>query len=95
MACSLVLAMTIQKISINYCSYYSFEGTFMWPKEFGLALGWQLKGRSGLATLLPVPGDIKRGVERRLWCGYKKYRSFQMHTNNIPDPVFSHPTFAQ
>lgn len=82
-ACSPVLAMTIQKISINYCSYYSFEGTFYVVKAIGHALGWRLKGRSGLATLLRVPVDIKRGTERRLWCGYKKYRSFQMHTTTL------------
>lgn len=57
-----------------------FRGHSYVVKENGHALGWQLKGRSGLATLLRVPVDIKRGTERRLWCGYKKYRSFHTQT---------------
>lgn len=40
-----------------------FRGQSYVVKENGHALGWQLKGRSGLATLLRVPVDIKRGTE--------------------------------
>lgn len=38
LACSPVLAMTIQKISIKYCSYYS-EGTLMWSMETAMLSG--------------------------------------------------------
>lgn len=63
------LAMTIQKISINYCSYHSFGGTFMWSVVLAMLLGWRLKtkGKQGwqfCSGRLPV--DNKRGKECQL-----------------------------
>lgn len=34
LACSPVLALTIQKISINYCSFHLFEGTLIGPGDW-------------------------------------------------------------
>lgn len=65
LACSPVLALTIQKISINYCSFYVFEGTLIGSVELPRLPVVTKRGKKtqGQATLIIAETksvDIKR-----------------------------------
>lgn len=62
LTCCPVLALTIQKISINYCSFYLFEGTLIRSEEWPRSPVTKRKIRAGnIAQTTPV--DIKREEE--------------------------------
>lgn len=65
LACSPVLALTIQKISINYCSFYLFEGTLIGSEEWPRSPVVTKKEEKFRAGNIDHCSDYTRGYQKR------------------------------
>lgn len=65
LACSPVLALTIQKISINYCSFYLFEGTLIGPEDWPRSQVVTKRGGKPRAGNIEHCSDYTRGYQKR------------------------------